>query len=262
MKVKNLSDASEISGEVGQRRYVYCVIHSDRPLTFATTGVAGPEYQVHTINYQSLAAVVSYSPEESYDGTRRNLTSHMRVLEEVMRERPILPIRFNSVSPSVEDVVKSVLVPGYEKLAAQLDAIAGRIEMGVKAFWREDLLYQEIVAEHANIRQLRDRLSGRSPDTTRGERIRLGEMVEKALQAKRERESADMLARLSPLAEKVRLHEPVNERMILNAALLMKADNQQAFQEKLAALDGELSNRVTFKCVGPVPPYNFVEIRI
>jgi hypothetical protein len=151
---------------------------------------------------------------------------------------------------------------GYEKLAAQLDCVAGHIEMGVKAFWREDLLYREIVAEHANIRQLRDRLSGRSPDTTRGERIRLGEMVEKALQAKRERESAEMLAKLNPLAEKVRLHEPVSERMILNAALFLKADNQAAFEQTLTALDGMLSDRVTFKCVGPVPPYNFVEIRI
>jgi hypothetical protein len=262
MKVSNSRAASAPCSQAGERRYVYCVIGADEPLTFAAPGVAGPEYPVHTINYRNLAAVVSEAPEESYESTRRNLTSHMRVLEEVMRERPILPMRFNSVSPSVEEVVTRVLTAGRDKLSAQLDSIAGRVEMGVKALWREDTLYREIAAENAGIRQLRDRISGRSPEATRRERVRLGEMVEKALLAKRERESGEMLARLSPLAEKVRLNEPVSERMALNAALFMKACNQTAFEQRLNELDSELSNRMTFKCVGPVPPYNFVELTI
>jgi hypothetical protein len=130
VKVGNVSDVPASSCEVERRRYVYCVIHADRPLTFATPGVAGPECPVYTINYQNLAAVVSSSPEVSYDGTRRNLTSHMRVLEEVMRERPILPIRFNSVSPSVEEVVRCVLAPGMKSLPHSSIALRGTSKWG------------------------------------------------------------------------------------------------------------------------------------
>jgi hypothetical protein len=262
MRLQKQPYASVPTENAAERRYIYCIIKSDEPLSFASPGVAGPDYPVHTVNYRNLAAVVSESPESTYESTRRNMTSHMRVLEEVMRDRPILPIQFNSVSPSVESVMKRVLAAGHGELNAQLDSVAGHVEMGVKAFWREDILYQEIVAEHTNIRQLRDRISGRSPDATYRERIKLGEMVEKALLAKRERESAEMLAGFGALAEKVRLLEPATERMALNAALFLKACNQAAFEQKLNRLDDDLSSRIKFKCVGPVPPYNFVELTL
>jgi hypothetical protein len=44
--------------------------------------------------------------------------------------------------------------------------------------------------------------------------------------------------------------------------LLLKASDQAHFEERLSALDADESARMTFKCVGPVPPYNFVEIAL
>lgn len=243
-----------------ERKYLYCVIRASEPMTFAPPGVAGPDHPVYTINHRDLAAVVSDSPEARYEGIRRNMTAHMRVLEEVMRDHPILPIRFNSVSPSREAVVQRILRNGHDELIARLDQVAGRIEMGVKAFWRDDALYREIIAEHDDIRRLRDRIAGRTPEATYRERIRLGEMVEKALAVKRERESARMLARLSPLAERLRLHEPASERMALNAALFLKAGQRPALERTLAELDKDIGERIMLKCVGPTPPYNFVEL--
>jgi hypothetical protein len=109
---------------------------------------------------------------------------------------------------------------------------------------------------------LRDRIEGRPPEAMYRERVRLGEMTEKALDAKRDRESEAMLVRLRPFAEQVVTHEPLNERMALNVALLMKVTEQKKFEAALAAMDAEENGRMTFKCVGPVPPYNFVEITL
>lgn len=244
------------------RRYLYCIIHADDPLSFASPGIAGAEHPVHTINHRGVAAVVSRSPAIGYESTKRNMTSHMKVLEEVMRSHAILPIRFNSVSPNAEAVRDQVLAPGVDTLTARLAKIDGHIEMGVKAFWREEVLYNEIVAANDDIRRLRDRIEGRSPDATYRERLRLGEMVEKALITKRELESDAMLAQLRPFAEDVVVRDPITERMALNVALLLKASDQARFEQSLNALDAEQSGRMTFKCVGPVPPYNFVEVAL
>lgn len=244
------------------RKYLYCVIGSKKPRSFEARSVTGPDQAIYTIHFGELAAVVSDSPERSYDSTRLNMTAHMRVLEVVMNGHTILPLKFNSVAASEEAVLSGLLKPGYDELLTRLDGVAGRVEMGVKAFWREDVLYQEIVAENDEIRRLRDRIAGRNPDSMYKERIKLGELTEKALLAKRERESERMLARLRPHAEDVRIREAATERMALNAALLVQKSKQAAFEESLNALDREEGRRIMLKCVGPAPVYNFVQLTL
>jgi hypothetical protein len=166
------------------------------------------------------------------------------------------------VSPNVEGVIDRLLAPAYDELCARLDDVAGRVEIGVKAFWRPDIVFHEIVSENHDIRTLRDRIAGRPPEVSYRERVLLGEMVEKALRLKREQESAAMLARLQPHAEDLRLGAPFGERMALNAVVFLKADELPSFERSLEALQEELHERMLFKCVGPTPPYNFVELTL
>jgi len=48
--------------------------------------------------------------------------------------------------------------------------------------------------------------------------------------------------------------------MVLNAAFLVKEARQADFDEAVKWLDEEMGKRIIFKYVGPVPPYNFVNI--
>lgn len=250
------------TGEIRERRYVYCVYRSSYPRIFKEPGIAGRGYPVYSINHRDLAVVVSASPALRYPCTLRNMTTHMRVQEEVMRSHAILPVQFNTVSPNIESVIDCFLAPAYDELCARLDTIDGRVEIGVKAFWRQDILFREIVMENLDIRTLRDAIAGRSPEASYDDRVQLGEMVEKALRLKRERESEVMLARLKPHAEHLRVSMPVSERMALNAVVFLKADELPGFERSLEELQDELRERMLFKCVGPTPPYNFVELNL
>ena len=206
--------------------------------------------------------MVSASPAARYPCTQRNMITHMRVQEEVMRSYAILPVQFNTVSPNIESVVDRLLAPAYDELHACLDAVSGRVEIGVKAFWRPDIVFHEIVSENNDIRLLRDAIAGRPPELSYCERVLLGEMVEKALQRKRERECEAILARLKPHAEELRLGAPVGERTALNAVVFLRADELPGFERSLDALQQELHERMLFKFVGPTPPYNFVELTL
>jgi hypothetical protein len=67
---------------------------------------------------------------------------------------------------------------------------------------------------------------------------------------------------LTPLAEEVKINDKYGERMILNAAFLIKNENEAEFDKAINALDEQYGNLLSFKYVGTLPPYNFVNLVI
>ena len=110
------------------------------------------------------------------------------------------------------------------------------------------------------VRKLRAVLQGRSLEETYYERIGLGEEVEKAMSHIRARDEEIILSRLKPFAHKTKTNKIVSDRMVLNAAFLIDRENGAAMDEAVKRLDDEFNRRLMFKYVGPVPPYNFVNI--
>ncbi len=246
--------------ETSVPQYLYCIVRCREPRTFETLGMGERGDVVHTINFQDIAAVTSDSPHPRYDNTRRNMMAHMRVLDEVMSEYTVLPARFDSVAPGPDEVRKQLLEARHTELSTMLDAMEGRIEMGLKVFWYEDVVFQEIVADNPTIRRMRDGLSGRSIEETYYDRIRLGELVEAALKARRSRDEDSVLERLRPLAEKTKTNPTIADHMVVNAAFLITRAREIEFDAAIRALDAEMGRRLLIKCVGPVAPYNFVNV--
>jgi hypothetical protein len=50
--------------------------------------------------------------------------------------------------------------------------------------------------------------------------------------------------------------------MILNAAFLVEKAREPEFDAAIQALDAEMNNLMTFKYIGPLPPFNFVDLVI
>jgi len=116
------------------------------------------------------------------------------------------------------------------------------------------------VEENPPIRRLRDSLMGRLTEETYYERIRLGEMIENAMWKKRDGDAEKILTPLRPLVYKTRAAKVITDRMVLNAAFLVEDARQAEFDAVVDRLDEEMGKRLIFKYVGPVPPYNFVNI--
>ena len=250
----------KVHTECDVAQYLYCIVRCREPRTFETLGMGERGDVVHTINFKDLAAVASDSPEARYDNTRRNMMAHMRVLDEVMADHTVLPVRFDSVAPSPEAVREQLLKARYGELSAMLDGMEGRIEMGLKAFWYEDVIFQEIVQDNATIRRLRDGLAGRQLEETYYDRIRLGELVEAELKGRRGRDADSVLERLRPLAEKAQVNATITDHMVVNAAFLIARKRETEFDAMVRALDADMGRRLLIKCVGPVAPYNFVNV--
>ena len=244
----------------GKYLYVYCVIRCEEQPEFTSLGMGERGDAVYTVHQGDLAAVVSDSPSDSFEARRRNMMAHTAVLEEVMNSFTILPLRFSTVAPDAELVRDKLLGERRDELLSLWRKMDGRVELGLKAFWHEDTLFQGIVDENPQIRSLRDSLAGRPAEASHAERMKLGELVEAAMKQRRQRDSELILSRVRPLAHDVAINDNYGERMVLNAAFLVDKDAEPRVDEAVQQLDTELGQRLMFKYVGSAPPYNFVKL--
>jgi len=244
-------------------KYLYCIIPCCENRTFDVNVIGNEGGVVHTVCHQGLAAVVSDSPATQYESTRQNMMAHERVLETVMRETTLLPVRFGTVTDSASSVknIKKLLESRFEEFEELLREMEGKVELGLKAFWcNEKTVYEEIVAEDAAIRRLRDSLSGKPPEATHFDRVRLGEMVKEALNRKRAKEAARILLPLRQLPHSIRENDVFGDRMVVNAAFLVDRSKEPEFDRAVSKLDEQFGGRVALKYIGSAPPYNFVNI--
>lgn len=243
-------------------KYLYGIIRGTDVQHFGTRGIGERGDLVYTIVGNGLAAIVSDSPVVEYESSRRNMMAHTRVLEEAMQQHTVLPVRFGIVAPNAEAIARQLGGTRSAALHAALDQLEGKIEIGLKAFWFEEVIFAEILADNPTIRSLRDSLTGRSPDETYYERIRLGELIEAEMSQCRTADADQILNKLRPLADACQVSPPITDRMVVNAAFLLPRSAESTLEAAVHELDAQLGTRIMFKIVGPVPPYNFVNVTI
>src|SRR5919199_4127901 len=246
--------------------YIYCIARAQPfeqgDLPFTTPGVGGRNKAVRLLTYDDLAAVVSDATRDDYNVTRENLLAHQRVITQAMTRSDVLPVAFGTVAQSDQQVQERLLHGAADELHRALAAVRGRIELELKVLWNEERVFADIVAENADIRALRDSLAGQPPEVTRDERIQLGQRVAAALQRKSEAEAAALLDALKPLVVETRVNNNLGDMMLLNAAFLVDKGQEQAFDATVQALSEAPPGRQIFQYVGPLPPYNFVDLRL
>lgn len=238
----------------GAGKYVYCIME-DGPL--ADMG----DSAIYTIPYRDLAAVVRDTPLPPPAPTRDHLVGHLRVIEQVMAVKTVIPAGFGTIATTETEVRDRLLAARYDELHAALAYLEGKIELGVRALWRDlPSVFSEIAAEHERIRALREWIAARPTAHTHQQRIELGRMVAEALAQKKASEGAEILDALAPLAAQVRTGPLVGDRMVLNAAFLVERQREPNFDQCIARLGEQQADRLFFRYVGPAPPFNFVDL--
>ncbi|MEI8188887.1 MAG: GvpL/GvpF family gas vesicle protein [candidate division NC10 bacterium] len=243
-------------------KYLYGIIGTDEARNFGPLGVGGRGDEVVTITYRNLSAIISNSPMTKYVVSRENLTAHEQVVERVMQEFTVLPARFCTIAINAEDI-RRLLELRYREFSHLLRDMDNKIELGVKAFWRDlELIFREIVDENGAIARMKAEAARHSSDRGAAERIAIGKMVQAALEVKKEREGEEILTRLAGAAADYRVNKTAGDRMILNAAFLVDRGRERDFDDLMERLDQSYHGRIKFAYVGPVAPYNFVNITL
>jgi hypothetical protein len=203
--------------------------------------------------------VVSDTPLEVYDPTRENVLAHERVNETVMRDFTVIPMSFNTVFKTSEDIVE-LLRTAYDAFRDVLVKMEDKVEFGLKVLWEPDLVIREIEKDNENLRLLRQEISSQRGSTYFA-RMQYGRLVDSLLQDRCEQVVSEIFSALSDVSIASRANKPIGDKMILNAAFLVDRDLEAEFDAKVKEVDSRYAN-LKFKYTGPWPPYNFVNIRL
>ncbi len=117
--------------------------------------------------------------------------------------------------------VEEVLRTAYATFEGVLAQVEGHVELGLKVHWDRDRVPREVAEEEAQA----------------------------------------ILDALRPLATGGRVLSLIGERMLLNAAFLVKREREGAFDAKMRALAAR-HKLLTFHFTGPWAPYHFADIRL
>jgi hypothetical protein len=241
--------------------YIYCIAELKEPHYFGAIGIGDRGDDVYTLSFQDIAAVVSKSPVKKYPVARENLIPHERVIEEVMKTHTVLPVRFATIAEN-EEKVRQILQREYHRFADLLGSIRGKKELGLKMMFKEDLVYKEILEKYHDIKALKEKIAPLPPEKSYYQRMEIGRVVEAALQKEKESHKEDALSRLTPLSEQVKTNSTYGELMIVNAAFLVAKEKEKDFDAEVQGLANRFGEKVRFKYVGTLPPFNFVNLVI
>ena len=278
---QTLAKASTFQGSEEEKKgkYIYCIIRTDGGRAYDLIGIGDPGAGIETFCSDGLGVIISDSPVKKYPINRKNTICHQKVMEEVMKYHTVLPVRFSTIAedkepgdgspgmPALERIRQRVLMERRQEFLNLEKEMSTKVELGVKALWTDmKRTFSEVVEENASIRSLKEkveRINITNPrQRTHRERVKLGEMVRSALDAKREKLKKIIMAVLEKQSCDTRVNKDFGDNMIVNGAFLVEKAKVDDFENNLEKLNTTYEGRIKFKYVGPMPPCNFVEIVI
>jgi len=236
--------------------YVYGVVAAEAIPPIERQGVA--DARVRAIAEGSVAALVSGLPPGELRIRRRDLLSHLHVLEDAFAEGTVVPCAFGMVLSSEEAVRSEFLEPRHDELAGLLRRLDGHAQLNLRVAYAEDVVLQEIVAGDPTIAQLREQTRGLSEEAGYSMRMRLGELVAAALAAVREGDGQMILERLAPKAADIVVDDPGED--VLKASFLVAGKDAEAFDREIERVAEEQAPRLRIDVVGPLPPSAFATL--
>jgi len=268
--------------EIGM--YIYGIINSNREEGFGPCGITAYEevYSVrditeaakdskisngvYTIPYQDISVVVSDSQFVDYTTFPKNqvaryLLRHQQVIEKIMDSHTIIPMKLGTYALSKEEV-EEILSKGHNEFKDILKKAENKIEVDVVATWSDlNVVLKEIVEEE-EIKEFKQALLNKKEGITVDDQMKIGIMVKNYLNQKREKYALEIQTSLSKVSEDMRVHELMDDKMVINTAFLISKDKQRDFDRKVEELNTKFAEKLNFRCVGPLPPYSFYTLEI
>lgn len=239
--------------------YIYGIIREPGTKTFSTPGIDGAA--VFTINWQDLGAVVSNTQLGEVAPTRRNVRAHTAVQDELLQGYTLLPMSFGMIADGGAKVLR-LLEKNRPALTAELARLAGKIEIELKVFWDQEKILKELQARDGQLARLRSNIRVASPVEAEELLVEAGRLVERVALDWKTRYAERVYQALKELAVDARINKTVGVTNILNTSFLIDRSVEGRFHEEIARLDTRYEGKVNFRYIGPLAPYNFVELKL
>ncbi|MVU77283.1 gas vesicle protein GvpFL [Nocardia sp. ET3-3] len=223
-------------------------------------GVGRSPTPIRTVPHGRIAALVSeVSLDESLDRAE-DLQGYSRVVDELVNEMPVIPIRFGAALEDEAAVSSGLLEPNERKFESALDELAGLAEYLVIGQYIEEAVLREILQEDQQAAALSEALRTAPADASRDLSLALGETVNADLEYKRQADATIMVNALQELTDELVLRPPTHEQEVAAIAALIPTGKQDDLMRIGDQLSKQWSNRVDLRIVGPLAAWDFMTI--
>jgi hypothetical protein len=239
--------------------YLYAI--TDRPELPVPTEPGLEGTSLFSVTHQDIAAVVSPLATAQVPPTEDNVWQHEAVVEALMVDRAVLPVRFGTVLAD-EAAIRADLAAHYTDFVVNLDRVRGRVELGLRVLWISDF---RLPITQSQIEDRKPVLSGAEGSEIASGRAYLMARLEEERQVRAWRQRAEALAEelhtpLAQLATESTRQVLITPRLLLTAAYLVERDQVAAFRREVEVLSAAYP-ALRFLCTGPWPAYNFVTVK-
>ncbi|MGD0921511.1 MAG: GvpL/GvpF family gas vesicle protein [Terriglobia bacterium] len=262
--------------EKGQRAlYLFCFARSGLVGEIEGTGVDGhlPLYLFRP--FPDLCAVVSEVPLEDFCGPAAELQMqelawvgpralrHEAVVEQVMRQSPVLPVRFGTLFSSQESLAEFLDIH-RQTILQFLERVAGQEEWSIKGLLDRTQAGQALIS--ASLAAQQGQLATLRPGTRYFQEQRIRSAAEKELSLWLNETCQQVASDLRKQASDFRECQVVpreapesGTEVVLNWAFLLRRGVPAAFRLRIDRVNERYATRgLVFELSGPWPPYRFV----
>lgn len=255
--------------ELGEGRYVYCVVNGAAKLSLGNIGIAKAE--VYAVPHKDVAAVVHACQSQPYqskdtDKVMEWILSHNDVVDGATEHfGTVIPFSFDTIVKGGDTTVKDWLGRGYEKFKHELERLSQRAEYVVQIFSDQDKLVQRILANDQALRELKEKISEMPERTGYLLRRKLELRLNDACNATRARLAEEFASQMKEHVEEMEIerkvsHLPENykdKKLIAAFSCLVHNDNV----EDLGRALGKISQgSYVVRFTGPWAPFSFVKL--
>jgi hypothetical protein len=238
--------------------YVYGILPSDIELAAEMPGVGDPPGQVRVVRSDGLAALVSDVDTSRPLGSPQDLVAHEQIVDATAAEVPVLPARFGAVMESEESVAEELLAANRDEFDDALKELEGRTQFVVKGRYVEQAILTEVLSDNRQAARLADKLSNADLDATRDARIKLGEIINVAISAKRRKDTRALGDAIQGHCVASVVREPTHELDAVHVAFLVETDGESEMEQAIEDLARGWDGRIDVHLHGPMAAYDFV----
>ncbi len=221
---------------------------------------------VHLVEGEAFAAIVAEAPAKSQARRDRrelalSLLAHQKMIERVMEHGKTLPVKFDTTAPDRESVERC-LERGEAAFSQAFETLQGKTQYEVLVTWDLEAVFAEIATDPEVVR-LKGELQATPDGPSRQEDAkRLGALVKASLERRRETFGRALADALRAVSADVVVNSLMDDRMVLNLALLVDDNRAGELDACLERLDALHDGRLSFRCVGPLPPHSFAAVEV
>lgn len=229
------------------------VVRSSHPLPDGSLP-GGDGFDVQLISSGELAAAVT-EIDDTDELTREDAARHLDALIALLRNGPVLPIAFGTVSPDVDAVREEVLDAAADDLVRRMESVDGYVETRVDVFFEQSVALHDLMRTHPDIQALAAEAKEK-PSGLDG-RISLGEAVASELPQWRLQRAEALLPSLTGPVEAVTeldTEDPLRQRW----AFLVAEGRLGELDIVVGLLRSSLGTEASVEYTGPLPVYSFL----